>query len=476
MNEVDEMFINYYDSKKVKRVLTPDGYTIDKEGYSIFGVTLAEAEEGGKKVSAQLSDIKTGAERGFAKLAEGTGSLALAGLEKLNFISDGSVEKFGEFFAKEVYPRIGETETLAGSLTEGISQFLVPGVGYYKLFGALMTVPKNASRIKKFVNSVGKVTAAEGAAVGTAQVAGDPNFASFLNEFLNVDQKIAEGITKDFVVYLTTPETSKDADAVLKEKLKATIADTPVAYAAEGLMAFAKILKAIKGDPKIEEEIFDIDNPPPGVIEDPIPQRGDPDFEEPISGGLTKDKDAFDDQNKDIAAQLKMDDVSNLFNIITKNPEGFSVTINGKTPADLGYNDGFMVAPLKQTEIVFDSKTFSNADVEKLLDNVEALEKALDGKYAEVYAGGWLENGKYYLDASVRIDNLDDALYIAASGNQLGIFDLKEFNTIGTKEGIEKLKKTGSYSSAKELNQRTKTKAIGEGFEKARLENDGGAN
>jgi hypothetical protein len=255
MSEVDDMFINYYDSKKVKRVLTPDGYTIDKEGYEIFGVTLAEAEEGGKKVAAQLSDIKTGAERGFAKLAEGTGSLALAGLEKLNFISDGSVEKFGEFFAKEVYPRIGETETLAGGLTEGISQFLVPGVGYYKLFGALMTVPKNASRIKKFVNSVGRVTAAEGAAVGTAQVAGDPNFASFLNEFLNIDQKLAEGITKDFAVYLTTPETSKDADAVLREKLKATIADTPVAYAAEGLMAFAKILKAIKGDPKTSNEI-----------------------------------------------------------------------------------------------------------------------------------------------------------------------------------------------------------------------------
>ena len=55
-----------------------------------------------------------------------------------------------------------------------------------------MTVPKNASRIKKFVNSVGKVTAAEAAAVGTAQVAGDPNFASFLNEFLNIDQKLAE--------------------------------------------------------------------------------------------------------------------------------------------------------------------------------------------------------------------------------------------------------------------------------------------
>ena len=69
MTQVDDMFINYYDSKKVKRVLTPDGYTIDKEGYSIFGVTLAEAEEGGKKVSAQLSDIKTGADKRLCKIS-----------------------------------------------------------------------------------------------------------------------------------------------------------------------------------------------------------------------------------------------------------------------------------------------------------------------------------------------------------------------------------------------------------------------
>ena len=131
---------------------------------------------------------------------------------------------------------------------------------------------------------------------------------------------------------------------------------------------------------------------------------------------------------------------TSLFNIVKNNPEGFSVTIGGKTPQDLGYSDGFMVAPTKKTEIVFSAKTFNDQDIDKLLDNVEALEQTLDGKYAEVYAGGWLEKGKYYLDASVRIDNLDDALYIAKGGNQLGIFDLKEFKTIDTEKGLTELK------------------------------------
>ena len=444
MTQVDDMFINYYDSKKVKRVLTPDGYTIDKEGYEIFGVTLAEAEEGGKKVAAQLSDIKTGAERGFAKLAEGTGSLALAGLEKLNFISDGSVEKFGEFFAKEVYPRIGETETLAGGFAEGITQFLVPGVGYYKLFGALMTVPKNASRIKKFLNSVGKVTAAEGAAVGTAQVAGDPNFASFLNEFLNIDQKLAEGITKDFAVYLTTPETSKDADAVLKEKLKATIADTPVAYAAEGLMAFAKILKAFKKEPEVVEEItsFNItDNPKANKLE-----------------------------------------VEGLLAFVKNNPQGFTISIDGKpTP-----KDGFVLAPIKQTELIFDAKTIDYEDIVKLKDNVKFLFKTYQDmgiKDMRVYAGGWLDTdpksttyNKYVLDASVIIDNKADALYIANAGKQNAIFDLGEFNEIKTSEGIEELKQSGSYDIDKFNVRQSDNVKLVEGFETARMESQGGTN
>lgn len=440
MSEVDDMFINYYDSKKVKRVLTPDGYTIDKEGYEIFGVTLADAEKGAEKVSAVTKDIGVGAARGFAKLTEGTGSLALAGLEKLNFISDGSVEKFGEFFAKEVYPRIGETETLAGGLTEGISQFLVPGVGYYKLFGALMTVPKNASRIKKFVNSVGRVTAAEGAAVGTAQVAGDPNFASFLNEFLNIDQKLAEGITKDFAVYLTTPETSKDADAVLREKLKATIADTPVAYAAEGLMAFAKILKAFKKEPEVVEEITSFN----------------------ISDNPTTPK----------ANKLE---IESLLDFVKNNPIGFTISIDGKpTP-----KKGFAIAPIKQTELIFDAKTINYEDIVKLKDHVKFLFKTYQDmgiKDMRVYAGGWLDtkNNKYVLDASVIIDNKADALYIANAGKQDAIFDLGELNEIKTNEGIEELKQSGTFDIDKFNVRQSDNVKLVEGFEKARLASEGG--
>jgi hypothetical protein len=303
MSDIDEMYLNYLDSLDVDSVLTPDGYTINKKGYEIFGVNLEELEQGGEKVSSELKDMGIGMARGFTKLTEGVGSLGLAALEKLDLVSDGSVQKFGDFFAKEVYPRIGETEGLSGGLTEGVAQFLAPGVGYYKLFGAMMKVPKTASLLKKIITNVSKVTAAEAATVGTAQVAGDPNLVSFLDELFGIEPQLGKGIAKEMFTYLATPELGKDADSVLREKIKSIIADTPAAYLTEGLVLMTKIFKGFKQDPKIIEN-FDMDNPPPGVIEEPMPQRGDPDYEEPV---VDPNEDIKQDLRDDISAQLEMD-------------------------------------------------------------------------------------------------------------------------------------------------------------------------
>ena len=89
-----------------------------------------------------------GAVRGGAKLTEGITTLIAAGaekfilgpeaLKKLDPEGDGIVKDIGEFYKRNVYDKIGDTETLAGGLTEGLAQFIVPGVGYYKLFNGLI--------------------------------------------------------------------------------------------------------------------------------------------------------------------------------------------------------------------------------------------------------------------------------------------------------------------------------------------------
>ena len=450
MSSIDKAYENYYKYKSDDRdyILNVNGYepaekTIFEKAYDIIkpGGTF-ETE-----VQPVIKDMGKGAVRGVAKLTEGVTTLIAAGaekfilgpeaLKKLDPEGDGIVKDIGEFYKRNVYNKIGDTETLPGALTEGLAQFLAPGVGYYKLFNTLL-------KGKGMVKFITRALSAEAATVGTAQVAGDANFVSFLAETFGIETKDAETMAQRYFEYLRTPEDVTDgvtADEVLAEKWKAIQGDIVLGPLGEALgplltKFFSGVKKMKKGTfNQIEKKTLDEINT------------------KTISGTATK-------------SELS----TSLFNIVKNNPDGFSVTIGGKTPQDLGYSDGFMVAPTKKTEIVFDAKTFNDQDIDKLLDNVEALEQTLDGKYAEVYAGGWLEKGKYYLDASVRIDNLDDALYIAKGGNQLGIFDLKEFKTIDTEKGLTELKEGGSYSSAEELNKRREAKAIDKGFEKSRLD------
>ena len=450
MSSIDKAYENYYKYKSDDRdyILTNNGYEPAEK--TIFEKAYDVIKPGGTfetEVQPVLKDMGKGAVRGGVKLTEGITTLIAAGaekfilgpktLEKLDPEGDGIVKDIGEFYKRNIYDKIGDTETLAGGLTEGLAQFIVPGVGYYKLFNGLI-------KAKGMLPFITRALSAEAATVGTAQVAGDANFVSFLAETFDIETKDAETMAQRYFEYLRTPEDVTDgvtADEVLAEKWKAIQGDIvlgPLGEAIGPLLTkfFSGVKKMKKGTfNKIDKKTLDEINT------------------KTISGTATK-------------SELS----TSLFNIVKNNPDGFSVTIGGKTPQDLGYSDGFMVAPTKKTEIVFDAKTFNDQDIDKLLDNVEALEQTLDGRYAEVYAGGWLEKGKYYLDASVRIDNLDDALYIAKGGNQLGIFDLKEFKTIDTEKGLTELKEGGSYSSAKELDKRTEAKAIDKGFEKSRLD------
>ena len=450
MSSIDKAYENYYKYKSDDRdyILTNNGYEPAEK--TIFEKAYDVIKPGGTfetEVQPVLKDMGKGAVRGGVKLTEGITTLIAAGaekfilgpktLEKLDPEGDGIVKDIGEFYKRNIYDKIGDTETLAGGLTEGLAQFIVPGVGYYKLFNGLI-------KAKGMLPFITRALSAEAATVGTAQVAGDANFVSFLAETFDIETKDAETMAQRYFEYLRTPEDVTDgvtADEVLAEKWKAIQGDIVLGPLGEALgplltKFFSGVKKMKKGTfNKIDKKTLDEINT------------------KTISGTATK-------------SELS----TSLFNIVKNNPDGFSVTIGGKTPQDLGYSDGFMVAPTKKTEIVFDAKTFNDQDIDKLLDNVEALEQTLDGRYAEVYAGGWLEKGKYYLDASVRIDNLDDALYIAKGGNQLGIFDLKEFKTIDTEKGLTELKEGGSYSSAKELDKRTEAKAIDKGFEKSRLD------
>ena len=267
-SELDQQFLDYYKKKNDDRDynLTNNGYEPTEKYWYEKAYDIIKPGGSFEKYS---TDIGKGIARGGAKLVEGITSLAAAGAEKfilgpesmklLDPEGDGIVRDIGEFFKNEVYPRIGEVETIPGGLAEGITQFLTPGVGYYKLFNGFIKL----KGVWPFVNKALNATLSEVATVGTAQVPGDPNFVGFIADFLDVDTKTANSISGEIFNYLATPadvSQGYDADTVFDEKLKGIIADAPLGPLTEILLPMLGTLikgskKIFKGNDKAIQEI-----------------------------------------------------------------------------------------------------------------------------------------------------------------------------------------------------------------------------
>jgi hypothetical protein len=244
MSSIDKAYENYYNYKSSDRdyILNVNGYEPAEK--NIFEKAYDVIKPGGTfetEVQPVIKDMGVGAARGVAKLTEGVTTLIAAGAEKfilgpealakLDPEGDGIVKDIGEFYKRNVYDKIGDTETLAGGLTEGLAQFIVPGVGYYKLFNGLI-------KAKGMLPFITRALAAETATVGTAQVAGDPNFVSFIAETFDIETKDAETIASRYFEYLRTPEDVTDgvtADEVLAEKWKAIQGDIVLGPVGEAL-------------------------------------------------------------------------------------------------------------------------------------------------------------------------------------------------------------------------------------------------
>ena len=241
-NAYDERWLNLKEFRGSEKefVLTDKGYELKNNSKTWF----------------YTKDIGLGAARGVVKLTEGVGGLALGTLEKLNLVSDGSVENFANFYQTNIYEKMGDTETLAGGFAEGISQFIIPGVGAYGMFAKLI-------RAKGVFPFIYRALAAEATTVGIAQVPGDPNFAAFISQMLGVDNTKADNIAKEFWIYLATPDVeygaSYNADDVFAEKLRAIIGDMPMGPVGEALLPlfkmFAKGMRKLRGNNEMINEI-----------------------------------------------------------------------------------------------------------------------------------------------------------------------------------------------------------------------------
>ena len=150
-----------------------------------------------------------------------------------------------------------------------------------------------------------------------------------------------------------------------------------------------------------------------------------------------------------------------LLGFIRDNPDGFTVD-----PDTLEIpNKGFAVAPVKEAEMVIRAENLTLDDVMQFAKNLKLMTQ-ISGK--KLYAGGWASEGIYYLDATMVIEDLNEALYVAEEGNQLAIFDLGEFNEIKTPEGVDRLKESGAYSSEARAISGRDIRKLAQEFSKAR--------
>lgn len=154
---------------------------------------------------------------------------------------------------------------------------------------------------------------------------------------------------------------------------------------------------------------------------------------------------------------------TSLLDFIKQNPEGF--TIDPETLESP--SSGFAVAPVKALEIVVDQNQINDDILQSYVDNIKELSDRMN---RDVYAGGWLneDNGKYYLDATVVFDTMEDALYVAEAAQQEAIFDLGTFNETRTEQGIQELEETGRLNSQARDEQRSNIQQLSKLFETTR--------
>jgi hypothetical protein len=144
-----------------------------------------------------------------------------------------------------------------------------------------------------------------------------------------------------------------------------------------------------------------------------------------------------------------------LTRLIKENPDGFTVDPStGEWPSE-----GYVVAPLKRTEIVLDSAELNEDVAAELLENVVTMTQLTGSR---VYAGGWLNEGKYYLDATMIFDNEADALYASAAGRQIALFDLGTFNEVNTVAGFKNLRESGTFDVRRFNEQRANSAQLDE--------------
>ena len=149
-----------------------------------------------------------------------------------------------------------------------------------------------------------------------------------------------------------------------------------------------------------------------------------------------------------------------LLGIIRDNPDGFTVD-----PDSLeSMSSGIAVAPVKAAEIKVKPNDLNEETLYQFAENLYIMSQ-LSG--TKIFAGGWTgPDGMFYLDATMLVDDFNDALYIGEAAEQEGIFNLNNFEYTDTSDGIKRLQETNTYNGKRRAERQRNIRKLTEEFKK----------
>ena len=275
-----------------------DGYT-----GSIKGRAMNALDRGQMLFGEAVEEVGVPVTKGLIQIFEGVTSLPLALLEKTNFVNQGVVGSYAQFFEDMVYPKVEEIAKKMGAddgkpdsplapFIQTLTQYGVPGVGFYKLAGNMMKFKPVTEWYNKALQNVAKTAVAEKLTVLTAQDPVDGNFATFVSDVFDMPRDKAESSGRELFNYISSPATETTASTVIEERLKAILADVPLAL---GLDTTVQLLKGYAKLYRRNEQVRQIEKTTavglgaPEIAKDEQPQ-------EPTTGPIVSVEDAMGNQ------------------------------------------------------------------------------------------------------------------------------------------------------------------------------------
>ena len=329
-------------------------------------------------------------------------------------------------------PEIESGSTISEGLIRGLSQFVT---------GMAISPIGKAGKPLQFVKRA-----------AFAETLFDPeqgNLATLLKDL---------GVDNDFVNLLDS-QVDEDADAAerLKARLQQATTGTLEGAVLDGVVA---AVRAARSDEGFKQTIKNYFTEAGERAEQRIADRGTQ-----LTSGVDPTA-TLDELIASLGRAVSGREKNSLTEFIKNNPDGFTLDLSGQpTPAE-----GFVVAPLKPTEIIVDSQDLDVDVEEQLIDNVMDLTQASGGK---VYAGGWFDskNNRYVLDATQVQTDRDDAIYLAAAGKQDAIFDLGEIDEIRTADALKDFRERGVFDLRRFDDARRNQEQLEADFESTRVQN-----